>query len=41
LIATIPRTRRWRVANYSRKVMGTSVYLGEYNFPNAHTGFMH
>jgi hypothetical protein len=41
LIAKIPRTRRWRVTNYSRKVMGTSVYLREHNFPNVHTGFMH
>jgi len=41
LIARIPRTRRGRVTNYSRKVMGTSVYLREHNFPNLYTGFMH
>ena len=36
LIAKIPRTRRWRVTDYGRKVMGTSLYLREHHFPNAY-----
>ena len=36
LIAKIPHTRRWRVTGYGRQVMGTSLYLREHHFPNAH-----
>jgi hypothetical protein len=31
LIAKTPRTRRWRVTNYGRNVMGTSMYLREHH----------
>jgi len=41
LIAKIPRTRRWRVTNYGRNVMGTSLYLREHHFPNIYSGAMH
>jgi hypothetical protein len=41
LIAKIPRTRRRRVADYERKVMGTTMYLREHHFPNAYAGVMH
>ena len=41
LIAKIPRTRRWRVTNYGRKVMGTSTYLREHHFPNVYSGVVH
>jgi len=41
LIAKIPRTRRWRVTDYGRKVMGTTVYLREHHFPNVCAGVMH
>ncbi|HRD96349.1 MAG TPA: hypothetical protein PLA97_08135 [Rubrivivax sp.] len=41
LIAKIPRTPRWRVTDYGRKVMGTTMYLREHHFPNAHAGVMH
>ena len=41
LIAKIPRTRRWRVTNYGRKVMGTTMYLREHHFPNVYSGFVH
>ncbi len=36
LIAKIPRTRRWRVTDYGRKVMGTTIYLREHHFPNVY-----
>jgi hypothetical protein len=41
LIAKIPRTRRWRVTDYGRKVMGTTMYLREHHSPNAYAGVMH
>ena len=41
LIAKIPRTRRWRVANYGSNVMGTSLYLREHHFPNVYSGVVH
>jgi hypothetical protein len=41
LIAKIPRTRRWRITEYGRKVMGTTMYLREHHFPNVYTGVMH
>jgi Transposase DDE domain len=41
LIAKIPRTRRWRVTDYGRKVMGTTMYLREHHFPNVYSGVMH
>jgi hypothetical protein len=36
LIAKIPRTRRWRVTLYGRRVMGTSLYLRDHDFPKAY-----
>jgi hypothetical protein len=41
LIAEIPHTRRWRVADFGRKVMGSTMYLREHHFPNACAGVMH
>lgn len=41
LIAKIPRTRRWRVTNYGRNVMGTSMYLREHHFLNVYSGVVH
>lgn len=41
LIAKIPRTRRWRVTDYGRAVMGTTMYLREHHFPNVYAGVMH
>jgi hypothetical protein len=41
LIAKIPRTRRWRVTHYGRKVMGTTMYLREHHFPNVYSGIEH
>ena len=38
LIAKIPRTRRWRVTNYGRNVMGTTMYLRKHHFPNVYSG---
>lgn len=32
----IPRTWRWRVTAYGRKVMGTTTYLREHHFPNVY-----
>jgi hypothetical protein len=40
LIAKIPRTRRWRVTDYGRKVMGTALYLHEHHFPSVYAGVM-
>ena len=37
LIAKVPRTRRWRVTLYGRRVMGTSLYLRDYHFPEAYS----
>ncbi len=36
LIAKIPRTRRWRVTLYGRRVMGTALYLREHDFARAY-----
>ena len=41
LIAKIPRTRRWRVTNYGRNVMDTSLYLREHHYPNVYSGVAH
>jgi hypothetical protein len=40
-IAKIPRTRRWRVSDHGRKVMGSTMYLRERHFPNVYAGVMH
>ncbi|MBI4472972.1 MAG: hypothetical protein HY646_09915, partial [Acidobacteria bacterium] len=37
LIAKIPRTRRWRVTVYGRRVMGTALYLRREDFPRAYS----
>ena len=37
LIAKIPRTRRWRVTRYGYRVMGTSLYILDQNFPHAYS----
>jgi hypothetical protein len=37
LIAKVPRTRRWRVTLYGRRVMGTSLYLRDHQFPEAYS----
>jgi hypothetical protein len=34
-------TRRWRVTDYGRKVMGTTMYLREHHFPNVYAYVMH
>jgi len=36
LIAKLPRTRRWRVTLYGRRVMGTALYLREHDFARAY-----
>jgi hypothetical protein len=36
LIAKLPRTRRWRVTLYGRRVMGTALYLRELDFARAY-----
>ena len=36
-IAKLPRTRRWRVTLYGRRVMGTALYLREHDFARAYT----
>jgi len=36
LIAKIPRTRRWKVTVYGRRVMGTTLYLRDSDFPRAY-----
>ena len=33
----VPRTRRWRVTLYGRRVMGTSRYLRDHDFPKAYS----
>jgi hypothetical protein len=35
------RTRRWRVINFGRNVMGTTMYLREHHFPNIFAGIVH
>ena len=40
LIAKIPRTRRWRVTEYGRKVMDTTMYLRNHHLPNVYAGVM-
>jgi hypothetical protein len=37
LIAQIPRTRRWRVTLYGRRVMGTALYLRNHDFSRAYS----
>ena len=37
LIAKIPRTRRWRVAFYGRRVMGMALYLREKDFSKVYS----
>ena len=37
LIAKIPRTRRWRVTLYGRRVMGTALYLRQQDFARAYS----
>ena len=41
LIAKIPRSRRLRVTDYGRKVMGTTMYLREHHFPNVYAAVVH
>ena len=36
LIAKIPRTRRWRVTVYPRRVMGTALYLRNHDLSRAY-----
>jgi hypothetical protein len=36
LIAKLPRTRRWRVTLYGRRVMGIALYLREHDFARAY-----
>lgn len=36
LIAKLPRSRRWRVTLYGRRVMGTALYLREHDFARAY-----
>jgi len=37
LIAKTPRTRRWRVTLYGRRVMGSALYLRDHDFPMAYS----
>jgi hypothetical protein len=37
LIARIPRTRRWKVTFYGRRVMGAALYLRDSDFPRAYS----
>ena len=37
LIAKVPRTRRWRVTVYGRRVMGTALYLRQHDFPRVYS----
>ena len=37
LIAKIPRTRRWRVTIYGRRVMGKALYLRHHDFPRLYS----
>lgn len=36
LIAKLPRSRRWRVTLYGRRVMGTALYLRQHDFARAY-----
>ena len=36
-LAKIPRTRRWRVTAYGRRVMGTALYLRKHDFSRAYS----
>jgi len=36
LIAKIPRTRRWKVTLYGRRLIGTTLYLRDSDFPRAY-----
>ena len=36
LIAKFPRSRRWRVTRYGRRVMGTALYLSGHDFARAY-----
>jgi hypothetical protein len=40
ILATMPRTRRWWVTDYGRKVLGTTMYLREHCFPNVYAVVM-
>ena len=33
LIAKVPRTRRWRVTTYGRRVMAAALYMRQCDFP--------
>ena len=37
LIAKIPRSRRWRVTRYGRRVMSAALYLRYNDFPRAYS----
>jgi len=37
LIAKIPRTRRWRVTVYGRRVMGAALYMRQHDFPRVYS----
>ena len=37
LIAKIPRSRRWRVTRYGRRVMGAALYLRHHDFARVYT----
>ncbi|MCI4430694.1 MAG: hypothetical protein JHC40_16170 [Burkholderiales bacterium] len=41
LTAKIPRTRRWRVTNFGRNFMCTSLSLREHHLPNVYSGVVH
>jgi hypothetical protein len=36
LLAKIPRSRRWRVTLYGRRIMGTALYLHKHDFAKAY-----
>ena len=37
LIAKIPRSRRWRVTRYGRRVVGTVLYMRYHDFPRVYS----
>ena len=37
LIAKIPRTRRWRVTLYGRRVMGAALYMRHHDFTRVYS----
>jgi len=41
LEAPFPSTRHWRVTDYGRKVMGTTMYLRAHHFPNVYAAVVH